>query len=215
MPSGKDWTRDTLEKHYVGKMKAITIPIDIALEGRQKIIDLGQMEELLRGAGRISLSDCDCRRMMGNCIEPMSGCLGLDEEADRAIREEGAVEVTVEQALSALRETYEAGLVHMAYVDSGDEKPTKVCSCCRCCCHSLSAALRFGYHDHVLYSDRIAHQDVALCENCGSCVERCHFSAREMVEGALRFDAGKCAGCGSCLMVCPAGAISMAPREKD
>lgn len=212
MKQRNDWTREHLEKHYVGKMKAITISANISIEGKQRILDLSEVEEILRSSKKIAQMECYCRKKMKNCIEPMNGCLELDEDAEVSIKT-GAKEITVEQALEALKETYDAGLVHMAYVDSGKDKPTIICSCCRCCCHSLSAALRFGYSDHVIYSAKIAQQRSEECINCGACVERCHFKARIMVDEEMHYDPEKCAGCGLCLKDCPSDAISLVFRN--
>lgn len=211
MNKEKEWTREELEKDYVGKMVALTIPTNINISGKQRILDLSEMEKLLRSARKIAQHECGCRKKMKNCIDPMNGCLELNEYADKAI-ERGAKEINVDQALDALEATYEAGLVHMAYVFSGDEDPRYICSCCSCCCHSLSAALRFGYSDHVFFSNKIAEQDQDECDDCGACVDRCHFEARTMVEDKLVYDPDKCGGCGLCLKDCPTEAISMAER---
>jgi ferredoxin len=151
---------------------------------------------------------------MGNCNDPMDGCLSLNKEALDAIEKDGAKRISVEEALSAMKRTYDAGFVHMAYVYDGKDKPEIICSCCRCCCHSLSAALRFGYSDHVFYSEKISRQDNSLCDNCGACVDRCQFEARKMNKDELQFEPEKCAGCGLCLMDCPTEAITMVERER-
>ena len=101
MNSQKDWTRKELEEHYVGKMKAITITADITIAGKQRILDLREVTEILRNARRISQNECYCRKKVGNCIEPMNGCIGLDEEAELDI-ENGNKEITVDEALEAL-----------------------------------------------------------------------------------------------------------------
>jgi Pyruvate/2-oxoacid:ferredoxin oxidoreductase delta subunit len=212
MKTHKDWTRERLEKSFVGKMKAITISTDIKMQGKQRILDLSEMERILRNAKKIAQHECSCRKEFGNCIDPMNGCLTIDEEADDALKH-GSVEITVEQALEALKKTHEAGLVHMAYVFSEDDKIHNICSCCKCCCHSLSAALRFGYSDHVIYSTKIALQNQELCENCGACVDRCQFAARSFVDEKLQYESEKCGGCGLCLSSCPNDAISMVQRE--
>ncbi len=214
MKQNKDWTKEKLEKSYIGKLKATTISTNIVFEGKQRILDLSEIEKILRGARRITQNECYCRKKFRNCIDPMDGCLSLDEEADLDI-EHGAREISVEQALEALKETYDAGLVHMAYVNSGNDKPTIICSCCSCCCHSLSAALRFGYSDHVFYSTMIACQDSELCIHCGECIDRCQFKARYLDDDRLQFEPEKCSGCGLCLKNCPNDAITMIRREES
>jgi NAD-dependent dihydropyrimidine dehydrogenase PreA subunit len=47
---------------------------------------------------------------------------------------------------------------------------------------------------------------------CGECVERCHFGARRLDEGALAYDPEQCYGCGLCVTTCPAGAVGLELR---
>ena len=207
-----DWTREELEKDYVDKMKAVTIPINVSFSGKQRILEMKELEEILKNAEVIAQSDCYCRKRMGNCIEPMDGCLTLNEEAIEDIKSGDAKRITVEEALSAMKRTYDAGLVHMVYIFKETNEIQWICSCCSCCCHSLSAALRFGYSDHVFSSKYIATQDSEACESCGLCVDRCQFMAREMVDDVLVFDKEKCFGCGLCVETCPEDAIEMVER---
>jgi len=160
----------------------------------------------------LAQTECDCRQKMGNCIDPMDGCLAIGDVAEEAIRDKWAKEVSVEQALEAMERTYEAGLVHMAYIFEGKDVVEQVCSCCSCCCHSLSAALRFGYDDHAFSSRFIADQNGETCKGCGKCIERCQFGARETAGDDLVFRADKCFGCGLCVGHCPTGSISMKER---
>jgi len=207
---GKDWTRKELD-HYLEGLTATTIATDIHVEGNHRVLDLSELEELLQNAEIISQQTCFCREKLGNCIEPMDGCLSLDKEAREMIDKGDAKEVSVKEALEALLRTYEAGLVHMAYEFEGQEGVGVICSCCSCCCHTLSAALRFGYKDHAFKSKLISRTDIDKCNDCGICVERCQFGAREMVEGTLIYNEQMCFGCGLC-MTCPEDAIIMVER---
>jgi Pyruvate/2-oxoacid:ferredoxin oxidoreductase delta subunit len=214
LDQSKDWTKEHLEKHYIGRMKAVTIPVNVSFSGKQRILDLSELEDILRNAKTISQNECDCRKKMGHCIEPMDGCLTLDKEAEDDIKNNRGKEITIEEALQAMKRTHDAGLVHMAYVYEGKEKPWVICSCCRCCCHSLSAALRFGYEGHVIFSQMIALQDNELCDECGICADRCQFQARFMENGEFHYISEKCGGCGLCLSECPNEAITMIKREE-
>ena len=120
---------------------------------------MSEVEALLREAKIISQEECDCRKRMQNCIEPMNGCLSFDDEASESVEKRGAKFITVGEALDSLEKTHEAGLVHMAYTFEGKDKVEVICSCCSCCCHSLSAGLRFGYSDqHRRNSHRCSKQ---------------------------------------------------------
>ncbi|MFH0816247.1 MAG: 4Fe-4S binding protein [Methanobacteriota archaeon] len=207
-PKRGDWTRAELERDIIGRMKPITLAVDVKIHGKQKIFSMKELEALLDGAKLISKQECECRAKMRNCIEPMDGCLSFDDCAEEEIKS-GAKKITKAEALAAMRRTHEAGLVHVAYVFEGKEKPDKVCSCCSCCCHSLGAVVRFGYTGHVVGSGYAAEQNEEKCRDCGVCVERCQFNARTIADGKLRFDPVKCFGCGVCIDACRAGAIGL------
>ena len=199
-------------KDYVGKMKAVTIPVNVSFSGKQKILEMNELASILSSAELIAKMECDCRQRMGNCIEPMDGCLSLDDEARDAIDKGEGTRISVGEALAVMERTHDAGLVHMAYTDEGKDKADIICSCCSCCCHSLSAALRFGYSDHVFSSKMIASQNHDRCIGCGTCVDRCQFGARELVGGELEFHENRCFGCGLCLKTCSENAITMVKR---
>ena len=44
---------------------------------------------------------------------------------------------------------------------------------------------------------------INLCNHCGACVPGCSSGALEIVEGRVRWDAGRCEGCDACLEACP------------
>ncbi|MCK5292058.1 MAG: 4Fe-4S binding protein [Thermoplasmata archaeon] len=212
-PEKKDWTREELEEHTVGKMTAVTIPVNISMVGAQRILDLSELEGILRSASVISQEECGCRKKVGNCIDPMDGCLGINDLATELIEKDNAKQITLKEGLEAMQRTYDAGFVHMAYTFEGKDEIEYICSCCSCCCHSLSAAIRFGYEDHVFSSKYVADQDDEKCASCGTCVDRCQFKARTLVDGDLEFLQDKCFGCGLCMNTCPEEAISMVERN--
>ena len=55
-------------------------------------------------------------------------------------------------------------------------------------------------------ADARATTDVLDCDDCGDCVDRCHFGAREMVNGVMVFKSEMCFGCGLCVSTCPTNA---------
>jgi Pyruvate/2-oxoacid:ferredoxin oxidoreductase delta subunit len=207
-----EWTREELERNYINKMTAKTIPVNTSFSGEQKILEMKELEELIKSAKVLSQEECSCRKKMGNCIEPMDGCIGIDDDAVESIEKYGAKRITADEALESLKRTYNAGLVHLAYVFKGKDKVERICSCCSCCCHSLSATIRFGYSDHVFSSKYISSHDSEKCVNCGSCVDRCQFSARELVDDDLVYHMDKCFGCGLCIEGCSENAIRMIGR---
>jgi len=194
----------------------VTVPVNVEMDAEHRVYDFGEVKEILGKARRIGLQNCGCKSEYQNCDSPLDVCISLDDEADRVIEKgvNGGREITYNEALKVLERSHEAGLVHMAYVFKGEEKPGLLCSCCPCCCHTLGGLIRYGFSAQILTSKLIAEDDWSLCVNCGECVNRCVFGARELVDGELEYDPVKCFGCGLCVTKCPSGAIKMVDRKE-
>jgi len=177
MREQSDWTREELMKDYVTQMTPVTVPVNISIRGQQTVLDLSSVEEILRSAEVITLEDCGCRARWHKCDALLDVCLSLNNEAKDAMKR-GAKRISLAQALVTLKRSHEAGLVHLAFTFKGQEKPEVICSCCSCCCHSLSALVRFGIPDHVVASEYIASNNDETCDNCGTCVTRCQLSCK-------------------------------------
>jgi len=212
MKQNNDWTLEELKRDYIGQMKAITIPVNISIQGQQQVLDTSAVEKILRNAKLITLGDCGCRKKRKKCDAPLDVCLSIDGEAEEDLKR-GVKPVSVQKALEALKRSHKAGLVHLAYVFKGKEKPEIICSCCSCCCHSMSAMVRFGIPDHVVASEYVASQNEETCDNCGTCVERCQFNARKILNGKMHFAKKKCFGCGLCVSTCPTNSITLVKRK--
>jgi ferredoxin len=208
----KDWTEKEL-RGFVEEMTAVTVPVNQRIEGQQRVLDFAAAEGLLRKTRLVSLGNCGCRERMQKCDAPLDVCICFDKEAEDMIKRGRARKVSVEQALDALKRSHDAGLVHLTFTVKGDKQPFIICSCCSCCCHALSALLRFNIPNAVTKSEHIAIQNTEKCDNCGTCVQRCQFHARGLVDGKLVFDEDKCFGCGLCVTTCPSGAISFVERS--
>jgi ferredoxin len=212
MNKSNDWTLEELQKDYVGAIKAVTIPINVSVHGQQKVLDTSAVEKILKNTKLITLQDCGCRTRFKKCKAPVDVCLSIDGEVKDALKR-GAKPISIQKTLQVLKRSHNAGLVHLAYIFEGKEKPEVICSCCLCCCHSMSALVRFGIPDHVIASEYVASQNERQCENCGTCAERCQFNARKLINGRLHFAMEKCFGCGLCVSTCPTNSISLVKRK--
>jgi len=194
---------------------AVTIPVNIDLGARHSVYDLSEIKEILKKSDRYAVQSCGCKDAYENCDSPREVCLSINFYADEVLKtgEGGSREISLEEALEVLRISHEAGLVHMAYTMKGDDVPFLICSCCPCCCHTLGSLVRNGIHTEILTSKYIAEDNASLCNDCGDCVERCAFQARDMVDGSLVYNSSKCFGCGLCVSKCPTGAITLIPRN--
>ncbi len=209
-----DWTEEELRENAEALEEAVTVPVNVEIEAEHRVLDLSQMEEILRRANRITLQDCGCRTLRGNCDAPLDVCIALDEAADLEGSSYNSREATLEEALEALGRSHDAGLVHMAYTIKGEDRPTIICSCCPCCCHTLGGLLRFGIATRVLSSRLVAEDDASKCTGCGACVKRCVFGARGIEDGKTVYDPGRCFGCGLCVSTCPNSAIRLLEKAE-
>ena len=67
--------------------------------------------------------------------------------------------------------------------------------------------------DRKPVANPIPRVDAEKCTLCGECGEICQYSAIVCVGKQVLVYPELCHGCGGCLLVCPAGAITEAPRE--
>ncbi len=211
-----DWTLEELKEFEPNWNKAVTVPVNIKIEAEHRVLNLEKVKEYLSKAKLIAHLDCFCREKRHNCDAPSDVCIYFDERAELALNSEdfqwrNPKKVEMDVALEALERSHEAGLVHMAYA-YGDDEINLVCSCCSCCCEVLSGILRFGLAPHLLTSQAISVTDVSACTDCGDCVERCQFGAREMMNGGLVFSSEQCFGCGLCVGFCPPDAITLVDK---
>jgi Pyruvate/2-oxoacid:ferredoxin oxidoreductase delta subunit len=214
-----DWSQEELEEIHEEIVSTATIPVDVEIKGEHKVYNFHEVEAILRDADLIVLQDCRCRSARRNCGAPLHTCIFLNERAKSRLNsasriEKNARKASLEEALEALRMSYDAGLVLMAYTREEEIKPTTICNCCSCCCQTLSALLRYGMAPAVLKSNNISEVRSESCINCMKCVDRCHFGARSIVDEKMFYDASKCFGCGLCVNTCPTQAIRLVERKQ-
>jgi len=209
-----DYSDEELRKQAGDLENAVTIPVNVEIKANHRVLDLSEVESYPKKAGKIGLQDCGCRVEKGNCDAPRNVCISIDKPDDYFSKNTRyrARESTLKQALEALRKSHEAGLVHMAYTMKGDDRVSLICSCCPCCCSTLSGLLRYGIATTVLTSKFVAEENYEKCLSCGRCADRCVFGARSFEAGKLFVDSSKCFGCGLCVSTCPAGAITLKHR---
>jgi ferredoxin len=214
MPEEREWTRGEIEADF-DDVKGVTVPVDIRVEARQKVLCLDEMKRLIGSTRTIAVTECKCRATMKKCDGPLDVCLFLNGPAEELVQEGAGRQISIDEALGILAECSGAGLVHLAIVSRETDAVEYVCSCCSCCCQCISGMQRLGFDDLLFSSAYVAVQDEGRCDDCGLCVDRCHFHARSIVDGRLVFDQAGCFGCGVCLSSCPVDAIRLIPRKTD
>jgi NAD-dependent dihydropyrimidine dehydrogenase PreA subunit len=208
-----DWTLERLETVSVPYYKKIeTIPVNVEIKAEHIVLNLDSARRILSKAHMISVMDCACRTKRGNCNAPINVCIDMNELAERNIANGKSREIDFDEALDILELSHRAGLVHMALSNADIYKPdmiNSICSCCSCCCSLLSGIIRFGLTLPIVNPVMISEINVSNCNNCGICVERCQFGAREMINGSLSYNPEMCFGCGLCVSTCPTHAITL------
>ena len=221
-----DWDKEWLEKGADERWKSlITIPVKIEIEANNTVLNVESAMEYLDQAHTIAVSDCFCRDLRQNCDAPLNVCITLNDKAEYVLGDKEKAlmrnrrEITKEEAVDIFVKSHEAGLVLTAQVchdfPGAILKPDEVftiCGCCSCCCCQLSAILRYGLAPHLLTSQAISVTDASACTDCGDCVDRCQFGAREIVDGSLSFNQDLCFGCGLCVSTCPTNAITLVDK---
>jgi len=188
-------------------------------EVHTEVLDYEKASAVIRASGGGSLGTCYCRHQALHrgtaCDAPLTDvCTSLGNAAEWLVRRKFARPASVDELLRVLDKTERLGLVHL--VDNVQNNPTFLCHCCGCCCGPLRSINEHGVTS-VHPGNFIPAIDSESCTGCGSCLERCHVRAIELVstpdgEQATVL-ADRCLGCGACVSACPTAAPSLRQRS--
>jgi Na+-translocating ferredoxin:NAD+ oxidoreductase subunit B len=165
------------------------------------------------------VNQCICKKeqgMLGSpCGKPGEVCMYIAPLPGYFEQFPGARTVTREEAYALLRQTEEAGLVHLtSNYQSGH---MFLCNCCGCCCGVLRAIREGGMPaPRVINSHYYALTDPEKCDGCGTCAdERCQVGAIIQDDGKYVAMKERCIGCGLCVSTCEAEAIRLVRKDGD
>jgi ferredoxin len=164
------------------------------------ILPYDDVRKILMEAESFSVRNCICRvqraQLGHSCDYPLKVCLIFRPSMGAP----GQDDISKEEALAILDKSEKAGLVHT--VNNVAEGVHYVCNCCGCCCAFLRGINEWGMEKTLGIANYYAEIDPDLCQNCGTCIERCQVDAITEGDGISVVDRARCIGCGLCVTEC-------------
>ncbi|MBI4962286.1 MAG: 4Fe-4S binding protein [Desulfomonile tiedjei] len=190
------------------------IPVGVSIEAKTHVLAFEDIKEIIDNAKTLSVTKCTCRLTAHKCDKKLEACLQVNKGADYNIARGTGRKLTKEEALEIVRDAELDGLIHV--VVNKQNVDHFICNCCPCCCQTMPVLIE--HNVSVIEPSRFAADvDPDLCTSCGTCLDRCYFSAISVSEDEpAKINREKCMGCGLCQVTCPTEAISMIEvRETD
>lgn len=196
-----------------------TIPIEKSIEFKENVADFDNLESLIESTqGPYMVTNCICKQLKDLEGEPCKVtsrrevCMGFGYAAKMYIEQGWGREISKVEAIEILRQNQEDGLVLQP--DNSQELGF-ICSCCSCCCESLSRYIKFPNPGSMSITNYYAEIDPELCTGCGTCVNICPMEAIKLQNDISKIKKKRCIGCGNCVVKCPVEAISLKKRDKQ
>jgi len=162
--------------------------------------------ELIRKHGRFWVSNCGCRENGKGCERSRKDvCLTFAEETPGSGSDKK--EILLAHVFDILNEARVKHLVARPFRSEDRTQTEGICFCCDDCC-----AYFIDPKEKCDKGEMIERTDHDLCNDCGICIDVCHFGARKISGGELLLFREKCYGCGLCVDVCPLECVKMAER---
>jgi electron transport complex protein RnfB len=195
----------------------VVIPVEKSIPFEVQVFPYEQASQLLEKAKSFGVRRCICRlqrRLAGKpCKYPEETCLVFAPFEHAFERDSDIRVLTEEEALTLLRDTEKAGLIHSsANIQEGH---SYICNCCTCCCGIMRGIAELGIENSAAKSDFLSQVDPELCTGCGACQKRCQFNALTLTDNTAQVNKRRCVGCGQCAITCPFRAIRLVRKTKN
>lgn len=194
-----------------------TIPVGQSIHNELETMTYERAEKLIADHDLFSIAPCICRRekkMIGEgCDRPEAYCLGFGIGADYYIKNGIGRPSNKQEILAVLK----AANDHTLVLQPGNSKEiVNICCCCGCCCGVLTSLKKLPAPADFVSSPFTVQADVAKCEGCETCVDRCQMDALSMADEKVVLNSDRCIGCGLCVTTCPSGALTLKRKpEKE
>lgn len=191
------------------------IPVNVSIQAKTNILDFESVSEMVKKARILAVTKCTCRLTARKCDRPLEACIQVNNAAAYALSRGTGRKISAQEALDILKKSEEEGLIHVTM--NRHEVDHFICNCCPCCCQTMPILIKGGIRvvDPSRYRAEINEE---LCTGCGTCHDRCYFSAISWENGqgsASRVDMEKCMGCGLCRVTCPEEAIELVEARPE
>ena len=114
-----------------------------------------EAEGLVDIAEGVAVGPCDCRKVSGNCDNPVDAeiLLGPSRHVFMEAMPHDSHEITKDEAIAILRDCHHRGLIHTIIKCRGDFYA--ICNCCSCCCIPLRLSKQYGIGNAL-----VRHKDI-------------------------------------------------------
>ncbi|MEX2684873.1 MAG: ATP-binding protein [Candidatus Sigynarchaeota archaeon] len=217
-------TRARLMRLLDGKWGSKIVPLNVRIDDvGTAVMPSQQILEIAKRTPIRSLNWCYCYRTYGKkeaSSPDRYSCLALGWGQNlQAINTMAANDphkmisrnLTYEEVERKLVEWNDQGYVHQLIFFPSPDYFYIICACHPDFCLTLSNTRKWGF-PAVVKSDFIAAWDASKCQQCKTCLQRCHFSAMHDAGGKMAYEPRKCVGCGLCTTKCPSGALTLKRR---
>ncbi len=195
------------------------VPVEKSIEFEKGTNNYDDIIKLIKSTeGPIMVTNCICKQLKDILNEPCKitdrreVCMAFGVPAQLFIDQKKGRSITKEEALEILRKNQDDGLILQP---DNSQKLSFICSCCSCCCESLSKVVSFPNPARVTITNYYAKVDSDLCTGCGTCVEICQMKAIILDNDISSINHKRCIGCGNCVAKCPSEAIKLHKKEKQ
>jgi electron transport complex protein RnfB len=195
------------------------IPVEKSIEYEPKVANYDDMIKLVEKADEpVMVTNCICKQLQDMLENPCKVtdrrevCMAFGTFAQLYIDTKRGRKISKKEAIEILRKNQEDGLVLQP---DNAQKLNFLCSCCSCCCESLSKYLYLPNPAAVTITNYYAEVDSDLCTSCETCIQVCPMNAIKIRNDAAFVKRKRCIGCGNCVSKCPSGAIQLHKKERE
>ena len=206
-------------KRLLGPSPSIfkVIPVEKSIPYEVHVFPYEQASAYLNNAKSFGVRECICKKQKGlvgkPCKYPHEVCMVFAPVEGAFNNDPSTRAISKEEAVKILRDAEDAGLIHSS--TNIRQGHFYLCNCCTCCCAIMRGISQLGLENSMAKSDFYVKVDSEACTSCGTCIERCQFSALSLVDNVSHVNQRRCVGCGQCTMSCPSNAITLVRKPQD